>query len=399
MTQLINFKNIHVMAGSVDFNNIPDIPFNEHSISFLSELSKNIRNSSIAKNYPDVMALSFWCRQGNLQVMKTKQTNLTRRIGRGLVFHVTPSNVPLNFVYSYIFGLLSGNSNVIKIPSTSFPQSEFLCKKIDSLLKRKKYESLYKKTLLLKYSRNNNVTEYLSSICDARVLWGGDATIKNIRQFETSSRCVDIAFADRYSISIINEDLLSTLSKNKFTRLIKLFYNDIFAMDQNACSSPHLIIWKSKENTNEKELFWDSLQKYARKNYSLKSASVLDKYTNLCKAAIEINPSPQFKNYDNLIYRLSLSELPNNIDSFRSNSGYIYEYNVQDLDEIAHIINNKYQTMTYYGLDRSYLLRFIRKNNLLGIDRIVPIGKALDINLEWDGIEVVNSLSRIINFS
>ena len=99
MTQLINFKNIHVMAGSVDFNNIPDIPFNEHSISFLSELSKNIRNSSIAKNYPDVMALSFWCRQGNLQVMKTKQTNLTRRIGRGLVFHVTPSNVPLNFVY------------------------------------------------------------------------------------------------------------------------------------------------------------------------------------------------------------------------------------------------------------------------------------------------------------
>ena len=36
------------------------------------------------------------------------------------------------------------------------------------------------------------------------------------------------------------------------------------------------------------------------------------------------------------------------------------------------------------------------KNNLFGIDRVVPIGKALDMNLIWDGYDVINSLSRII---
>ena len=36
------------------------------------------------------------------------------------------------------------------------------------------------------------------------------------------------------------------------------------------------------------------------------------------------------------------------------------------------------------------------RNNLLGIDRVVPIGKALDISLIWDGYDVIDSLSRTI---
>ena len=36
-------------------------------------------------------------------------------------------------------------------------------------------------------------------------------------------------------------------------------------------------------------------------------------------------------------------------------------------------------------------------NNLLGIDRIVPIGEALNIEIIWDGYDVIRSLSRIIS--
>ena len=39
----------------------------------------------------------------------------------------------------------------------------------------------------------------------------------------------------------------------------------------------------------------------------------------------------------------------------------------------------------------------VLRNNLLGIDRVVPIGKALDINLIWDGYNVIDSLSRVIS--
>ena len=40
---------------------------------------------------------------------------------------------------------------------------------------------------------------------------------------------------------------------------------------------------------------------------------------------------------------------------------------------------------------------FILNNNLLGIDRFVPIGKALGIDIVWDGYEVVKSLSRVVS--
>ena len=54
------------------------------------------------------------------------------------------------------------------------------------------------------------------------------------------------------------------------------------------------------------------------------------------------------------------------------------------------------QTITYFGFKKNDLKFFVLKNNLLGIDRIVPIGNALDIKIIWDGYDVIQSLSRII---
>ena len=43
-------------------------------------------------------------------------------MGRGLIFHITPTNVPTNFFYSFIFSLLSGNSNIVKLPTKDFEE-------------------------------------------------------------------------------------------------------------------------------------------------------------------------------------------------------------------------------------------------------------------------------------
>ena len=42
--------------------------------------------------------------------------------------------------YELIFGLLTGNSNIVKVPSKKFKQIDFICSKINELLK-KKYKS------------------------------------------------------------------------------------------------------------------------------------------------------------------------------------------------------------------------------------------------------------------
>ena len=37
-------------------------------------------------------------------------------------------------------------------------------------------------------------------------------------------------------------------------------------------------------------------------------------------------------------------------------------------------------------------------NNLRGLDRIVPIGKSMDMDIIWDGYDVINQLSRQLIF-
>jgi len=396
---LNDLHKIDVVSGAKHVNILPDIPFNGMSIDFLDELSNVLRKSAESKIFRDLMAFSFWCRKSNINKLKRKQRDRNQRLGRGLAFHIAPSNVPLNFGYSFIFGLLSGNSNIIKIPSKVFPQAEFLSKTIDHLMKRKKYRSLYDNTAFVRYDKNNDITEYFSSICDARVIWGGDSTIKNVRQCQTSVRCIDLIFADRYSICLIDVNKLSELTNAELTKVIKLFYNDTFIMDQNACSSPHLIVWLGKKKQKAKNQFWESLDAHVRKNYNLLSVSAVDKYNRFCQNAIDINIPFELVRHGNHIYRIVLGALPDNIHSYRGNCGYFFEYDATKLSEIIHIISNKYQTLTYFGLDKLSLKDFVIDNKLNGIDRIVPIGQALDLNLTWDGFNIIESLSRIVDYN
>ena len=81
----------------------------------------------------------------------------------------------------------------------------------------------------------------------------------------------------------------------------------------------------------------------------------------------------------------------------RSKWGYFYEYNTNDLNSIVKLIDKACQTLTYIGFSKDILEKFVFKNNLKGIDRIVPIGQGLNISLNWDGYNINETLSRVID--
>jgi hypothetical protein len=64
------------------------------------------------------------------------------------------------------------------------------------------------------------------------------------------------------------------------------------------------------------------------------------------------------------------------------------------LQDLKKIVNRKYQTMSYFGIPKIELSNFIIQSNLFGIDRIVPVGRTLDFSLNWDGYDLIRSLSR-----
>ena len=89
-------------------------------------------------------------------------------------------------------------------------------------------------------------------------------------------------------------------------------------------------------------------------------------------------------------------KMVDNIDKFRGKFGYFFEYEIDEINEIARIVNNKYQTLTYFGINKMALKDFVLENSLLGIDRIVPVGQAMDMGVIWDGYDIIRSLSRIV---
>jgi hypothetical protein len=388
---IINEK-IRYLVGSSRLNTEPFKPFDEKVISFLNSFSRELGSFKNLINYPDLKSLSFWCRKNNFTNMKKKYDSLGNRLGVGLIFHITPSNIPTNFAYSLIFGLLSGNANIIKAPSKNFEQINIICKILNKLLS--KNILLKNKIAVIKYKNNKIFTKEISSICNARVIWGGDKTINDLRSFQINERAIDLTFADRYSFCIISSNKLKKLSELEFNNLIKKFYNDTYLVDQNACSSPHLIVWLGKQNEKLKEKFWKKLHENIKIKYDLSASAVIEKYSDLCKYAASLKNIKNIKNYSNLIYKIKLKNVDDNNHLNKGKWGLFFEYDVKDLNKIAKIINNKYQTVTYFGVDKSLIKNFVFKNKLKGIDRIVPIGQSLDIDLIWDGRDVITILSR-----
>ena len=86
-----------------------------------------------------------------------------------------------------------------------------------------------------------------------------------------------------------------------------------------------------------------------------------------------------------------------NFDNFANlNFGTFLEINLKDINHLQKYTSEKLQTITYYGIDYKNIKKFIIRNKIKGIDRIVPIGRAFDITPEWDGIDIISSLSRTI---
>lgn len=387
-------SDINYLTGTKDVSNQPMEPYSETVCSFAAALSGAIMKHPEAGTYTDVMSFAFWCRRANLLQKKNQwEERKERRLGRGLAFHIAPSNVPVNFAFSYMFSLLAGNANIVRVPSRAFPQVLLISRVMNEVLKD--YPEIQKRTAMIQYPADNEITAELSKMADVRVIWGGDTTVSTIRSCMTKPKCIDLVFADRYSTCILDGKAIAETDSRGIKKLAEAFYNDTYLMDQNACSSPQIIFWRNASE-EVKTCFWRAVFEYAKKKYQLQAASCVDKYTKLCMEAITLPEAKQSVNMENLIYRLELNALPEDITKLRGSCGYFYEYDLQCYEELIPAVTEKVQTVTCYGIDPAEIQEFVINHQLRGIDRIVPVGKSLDIDVIWDGYDIVGMLSRLV---
>lgn len=369
--------------------------FDEKVINFLNEISKKILKLKKYKKFNDLVTFAFWCRKKNIINLSSNYKKNNLIVGRGCAFHVCPSNVPMNFAYSFAFGLLSGNNNIVKLPSKKFYQVNYLIKEINLILKKKKFNSIKKKLKFIRYKHNDEVSSYLSKIANVRLIWGGDETVKLFKKYETKPRCIDLCFSNRVSGALFDLNMLANLNETSFFNLVYKFYNDSYLMDQQGCSSPQILFWLGKKNIKTIDKFWKILSEIVEDNYDF-DLSLANKKIQLTSEILIKEKSLKSLTFKNLkVVRYQKKDYKK-FDKLENKFGTFLEAYLKKITDLKPLINERFQTLLYFGVKKEKIISLVERKNLNGIDRVVPVGRAFDMGLIWDGFDIITSLSRTI---
>lgn len=368
----------------------PSLPiFSEQATVFLNELSMQLFKTG--RLYSDVVTFAYWCRKSAVTSYKKQYEDARTRLGRGLAFHIAPSNVPVNFAFTMAAGLLAGNKNIVRLPSKQFAQVDIICDALEKTFE--KYPDMKNYVYPVRYDKTSNCTEILSKCCNVRVIWGGDNTIREIRKAELPSRAFDITFADRYSVCVIQSDDYMKLENKKAAATD--FYNDTYFSDQNACTSPRIVFWTGNAIPEAKKLFWEELQQLVDEKYTLEPVQAVGKLDAFCM--VSMNKECSLNRSKNNLMRVELPSLDEDIMEYHYHSGFFFEYDLKDLKDMLVLAREKCQTISYIGNIGEEIQKAVAAAGVNGVDRVVPVGKTMDFSLIWDGYDLIRSMSRVVD--
>ncbi len=383
----------------------PLIPFDQINIEFLSALSKKILESKEIKNFPELVALAYWLRKSNIvSIINSFKKDIVESeiiVPRGTAFHIAPSNVDSIFLYSWALSLLVGNINIVRVTQDVNVQLDLLLSTIRELFTDKKWKLVSERNIIITYPRDEKINRFISLHSDVRILWGGDETINSIRILPTKPAAKDLTFADKFSYSIIKASVYNNLPDDKKTVQATQFYNDAYWFDQMACSSPRFVLFagSQKECEAASNSFWKSLEKELNRRGKSDSIDIaMEKLVYMYESISKTEKASAIflpdKNKPTVL-KVDKEE----INKFREScgGGFFFECFLENLDELENLVSRKDQTLAYFGFEKEELNNFVRKVNGAGIDRIIPIGQALNFSPIWDGYSLLNELSKRVN--
>ena len=393
---LINTERIEFLVGDKVILNcmkhIPALPmFSDKMTGFLADLSRKLMDDKRSRGFQDVMSYAYWIRKSSIDSAMKAHVNYDNRIGRGVSFHIAPSNVPINFAVSMTSALLAGNGVIIRVSDKDFPQVSIVCDAVNQLLQGE-YSTIKGYFCIIRYPHDDEITEALSSICDVRIIWGGDETIRRIRKAELPSRAIEMTFADRYSIALIDSDYYLTQNPDE---VAKGFYTDTYYSDQNACSSPRIVVWFGDSVEEARKRFWNKLSEIVKKQYDMNPIQSVDKYDAFCNLTMS-GYKAKLVSKDNYIMRVELMELTEEIMDYKMGGGYFFEYRAAGLADIIPVLNKRCQTVSVLGIDKRDVRALVFDCGTRGVDRIVDLGQTMGLEFVWDGYKMIESMTRVV---
>ncbi|GAA3861301.1 acyl-CoA reductase [Saccharothrix violaceirubra] len=365
-------------------------------VEFLVRFARKLLAPAVARRYPELASLGFFLRRGEitkaLARLETGSADVLR-FPRGLVFHVPPANVDTIFVYSWALSALAGNPNVVRISSRSAGAASTVIDALNEALAEAD-PVIARTQRMVTYGRDDAVTAALSGACELRVIWGGDASVRTLRQFPLKPSARDVTFPDRASFAAVSVVGWRAATPEQRHDAVVGFYNDSYWFDQAACSSPRTLFWVGDASRAERDEFTTLLASVtAAKNFVVEPAMAVQKRVSAYGVAAE-GHATEIRFTGNAVATLELAS-PDDVPREWLGVGTFPQATLDSLADLGRIVGRKDQTLSAFGFDRAELVEFVRSLGGRGIDRVVPFGKALDFAAIWDGYDLLAEFSRL----
>jgi len=377
-----------------DLGSLAVHPFSEQVLECIRLLSKRLLSSEYARAMPQIMALGYWIRPSALKLLQYKlqgsDDQNTIISPRGLAFHLPPQNVDTLFAYSWVLSYLVGNTNVVRVGSEPGEVSRWLIAQILSVLEEAG-ESHRNVFCSYGYS-STDFTVKISYLCDLRVIWGGDEKIESVSQSVTRPDGLTLGFSDRKSMCIVNTVAYKRSSAEEKIALAQGLYNDIFWFDQLGCGSPRLIAWVGAEQPEVEELYRLIDAVAEEKNHQTPTGVDLQKFS-FANVQLACERSRKADRISGHVLVME-TEFDSSVFDQVMGGGLLYQVRLTNIEEVSKFLRPDLQTITEFGFDQSAKLKLANEMGLKGGYRIVPVGKALEFNSVWDGVELMTHFTR-----
>lgn len=380
-------------------------PFDPRATAFVARFSQKLLTHPQARQFPEMAALGHWFRGASLRDLAAQVPARAGflRLGRGLAFHVAPANVDSVFMYSWLLSLLAGNTNLVRVSQKGSPQQDFVIEALRATLADPAGEPVAGRFVLLTYPHDDAITGAISARCQLRVVWGGDATVATLRAIPLRPTASELCFPDRFSAAALSAPAVLALDDAGIAKLAQGFYNDAFWFAQQACSSPRMLAWVGSpaEVDAAAHRFWAALAAELQRRDAAADNTGAMTMARLA-ASFEYAAAGLAHLGDNTLgsYPLRLvldAGLSTAVKEIHCGNGLFLEQRADTLAALAPQFSDREQTLSVFGFSHEDLTALIQAVPPRAIDRLVPIGQALDFSPVWDGQDLILSFSRLIS--
>ncbi|HSW04734.1 acyl-CoA reductase [Aquabacterium sp.] len=389
-------------GGDIDtLRHTPDLrPFDAPQIEFAAALSRALTTSPTARQHPELMALGFWLRPAHLKKLIDELLSASAdavQMPRGLCLHIAPGNVDTIFVYSWMLSLLCGNRSIVRLSSRESAQTHALLATLSDLFAEPAWAPVAQRVLFLRYGHDEAITRRLSADCDMRIIWGGDTAVNAVRASPLPPHATELCFPDKFSMSVLRASAVRELDGTALAQLAKALCNDAYTFGQMACSSPRLVLWLGNEADTQaaRTMLWPAVEaRVPQMAHGLGAAEAMNKAISADLLALDADV--HFEPGDPLVQRIWL-DVPAVHAGLHCGGGLFHESRITQLDDLLPLLSRRVQTVSEFGFSRQELEQWARQAGPRGIDRVVPVGQALDFAPVWDGVNLWRAFLREIH--